>query len=381
MDNKERSTKTNDRDTSEDKRIVPVFVKYGIILVAIIVVITAGLFIYFNAAGGSVATIDGEKIGTDEFKYFLEVQKQTMYISALQVDPNISEETFWATKIGGEDAIEFAKKKAMDMIKDTKVQYIKAKDAKVSLTDDEIKALDNSIQTDIIDNMGEGNKIKANKVLQQEYGFSIDTLRNAQIQNYTVQNYRSQEINAIAVTEEDVDSYYAKNPEWFKEDSQFRKNAEEAVWARHILIMFGEEATQAEKDAAKKKAEDLIVRLKAGEEFTALVKENSEDPGSKDRGGDYVFGKGQMYPEFEKAAFALNPGQITETPVLSSSGYHILKLEEKYAQDEPVSLKCAKEYNEFGPDFLKYRVYLEKVAGWVKEAPFKLNEAAYNSVK
>lgn len=379
MDKKDKKSNNKGLQVSEDK--MPIFVKYGLIAVAVIVVIAIGLVILLNAES-VVATIDGQKITADEFKYQLEYHRQVMYSEAYLVDPTISEDTFWATKIGGEDAGEVAKKKALATLKDTKVQYIKAKEAKIDLTAEETKNLDDYIKKSIIDVYGEGNKIKANKAFEAEYGFDIDMLRKAQIQSYIVQKYQYQEIGAIADTDADVDKFYSSNPEWYKEDTQLRSGTEEAVWARHILVgNFTEDTTQEEKDAAKKNAEELTAKLKAGEDFTALVVENSEDPGSKDRGGDYMFGRAaSFYPEFKDAAFALEPGKFTEEPVETDVGYHIIKTEEKYAEGEPVSLKCAQEYYEYGTSFIKIKLYEQNLANWVKEAKFKVNDSIYESI-
>lgn len=96
------------------------------------------------------------------------------------------------------------------------------------------------------------------------------------------------------------------------------------VRARHILVKTKEEALA------------VIKELDEGKKFEDVAKEKSTDPGSGANGGDLgYFGPGQMVPEFEKAAFALEPGQYTKEPVQSQFGWHVIKVEDKRARQPP----------------------------------------------
>ena len=132
---------------------------------------------------------------------------------------------------------------------------------------------------------------------------------------------------------EDIEANYQRNLK-----TQFTHP--EQVRARHILIAVAADAAPAEAAAAKAKADDLLREVKAGGDFAKLAQQYSDDPGTKERGGDLgYFAKGEMVKPFEEAAFKLAPGQVTS--VQSEYGYHVLQLEEikKARQD---SLEQAK---------------------------------------
>jgi peptidyl-prolyl cis-trans isomerase D len=101
------------------------------------------------------------------------------------------------------------------------------------------------------------------------------------------------------------------------------------VKVRHILISVPKGADAKTDAAAKAKAEDVLKQLRAGGDWTAIAKKYSDDPGSKNTGGELGFLQhGVTVPEFDKTAFSLNPGQISD-PVKTQFGYHIIQTEEK----------------------------------------------------
>ena len=111
---------------------------------------------------------------------------------------------------------------------------------------------------------------------------------------------------------------------------------EKQVRARHILIKVASDADEATKQAARTKIDALLARAKAGDDFAALAKANSEDEGSAKKGGDLGFNpKGRMVKPFDEAQFALQPGQISDV-VESTFGYHIIKAEAVREGDVPV---------------------------------------------
>lgn len=121
---------------------------------------------------------------------------------------------------------------------------------------------------------------------------------------------------AGAVTDAEVKARYDE------EVGKFGDNME--VRARHILVETEDEAKA------------IIADLKGGGDFAKIAGEKSKDPGSAAQGGDLgYFSRGQMVPSFEEAAFTLEVGSITETPVKSDFGFHVIQVEDKRKQAPP----------------------------------------------
>ncbi len=143
-----------------------------------------------------------------------------------------------------------------------------------------------------------------------------------------VEEVVNREVRAtIPITPEQVQKFYDENPKRFEQP--------ETVRAAHILLTTVELASKQELPPDKQKAQRALIdallkRVRAGEDFGKLAKEFSQDPGSKERGGEYVFPRGQMAVEFETAAFSMSVGQISDV-VTTKFGYHIIKVLERNA--------------------------------------------------
>lgn len=161
-------------------------------------------------------------------------------------------------------------------------------------------------------------------------------------------------VSKVAVPEADIRAFYDKNPDKFKRD--------EAVKASHILLGVDSKASVDEKTKAREKAEKLRKELAGGADFATLAKGNSTCPSSQQGGDLGFFGKGQMVPSFEKAAFALKPGEISDV-VETQFGYHIIKLTEK----KPAELTEFKDAKGKIEEFLKGQKVNEAVQTYLAD--------------
>jgi peptidyl-prolyl cis-trans isomerase C len=164
-------------------------------------------------------------------------------------------------------------------------------------------------------------------------GMSPDKLRSRIYEQALSELVIDRELKAhVNVTDDEIRRFYEQNPAQFERPPRVR--------ASHILLSTKvaddphpnpgqrKNLPQSQLRARERLMEEILQRARDGEDFAELAREYSEDPGSKDTGGEYTFAKGDMVAEFEAAAFSLKPGQVSDI-VTTMFGFHIIKLHEK----------------------------------------------------
>ena len=164
-----------------------------------------------------------------------------------------------------------------------------------------------------------------------QMGYTEQLLRSEIKQNLAIQKLIEEEIaSKVALSDKELKKYYKNNTKEFETPAK--------VKARHILIKTESDASEADKKEAKQKIEAAQKRLEDGEKFAKVAKDASECPSSK-KGGDLgFFSKGRMVKGFEDAAFAMEPGEVSDI-VKTRFGYHLIKVEDK----KPASQKSFEE--------------------------------------
>ncbi len=166
----------------------------------------------------------------------------------------------------------------------------------------------------------------------------------------------------IKASDAEVEAYFKEHPEEFQEP--------ETVRASHILLRVNTDATPEIAAEKEKLAQSLLERMKKGETFADLAKSFSDDPESKEKGGDLgFFSRDRIVPEMADAAFLLKNGETSSAPVRSPFGWHLLKVTDRKAA-HPVTLAEARD---------QIRAYLE--ANKKREAASKLIADLHQSAK
>jgi peptidyl-prolyl cis-trans isomerase D len=244
---------------------------------------------------------DGKFIGQDAYVNFVEQLGISVSKFEEEVKDDIEIQRLQAL-VTGSVSVSDAAVKADTLKTGTKIKFdyatISAEDVKKSLnpTDADLQAF-----------------FKQNA---SRYATAIPETRKLQLFAFD-----SASLPKATVSDAAVQSYYNAHQDQYSVPA--------SVHARHILIAAPKTADAKTDAAAKAKAQDVLNQVKAGGDFAALAKKYSDDPGSKDKGGDLGMQPASMFvPVFSQAAMALNPGQ-TSGLVRSDFGYHIIQTIEK----------------------------------------------------
>jgi len=238
-----------------------------------------------------IATVNNRYITVTEFKERVNTTKK-QYANQMGVD-------FKTTN--GQNTYNDIKKKVVKELILTKIILQNADQEKIVVTDAMLEQQIAKIKKGSFHD----NEFEFKKALQKN-DLTESSLRKMMWERLMIQGYTEKLFEKnIKITEKYLrDSYEAQKKQYTKGES---------VEAAHILV----------KD--EKKAKEIRALLTKGEDFATLAKKYSIDPGSKTTGGQLgYFSEGQMVPEFEKAAFALKVGEISQ-PVKTNFGYHIIK--------------------------------------------------------
>jgi peptidyl-prolyl cis-trans isomerase C len=282
-----------------------------------------------------VATVDGTPISRAHFERTLNYAREQLSRTGRPVDDNEIRERALDQLIGSELLYEESKREGIS-IDDKTVDEKLAQWKKQFPSEEEYrKALEEA-------NLSE-ERMRA------------DIKKDLAIQKLIIDKF----VNKTTIPEKDMKDYYEKHPDMFKQPEQ--------VQASHILVKTSAEPTESEKEEALKKIREIQEKVKAGEDFAELAKAQSQCPSSA-KGGDLgYFGRGQMVPPFEKAAFSMKPGEVSDV-VTTQFGFHLIKVTDK----KPETTVPYDEMKDRISQFLKQ----EKVQKEVKELVDKLREKA-----
>lgn len=288
--------------------------KSAIKWIAAIVVICV-VFVFLGSINGlnvtrTAITVGDNEITEQEYKFYVEAIKMQALSEQNLADEAAAKDFLKNGMIEGKIASDYIKEKALEQVLRNEIAVVKAKEAGISLTDEER----NQART----TEGMDETIKA-------YGVSKDVYADIMEKSQLVSKYYSY------VLSQEPEKFSVANEELTAEINK------EYALVQHVLVMNkpegSEEVDENYAKDAKAKAEDVLKKATAGEPFENLIKEYNEDPGMESNPQGYLInksgytadGQSQMVAEFTEGAFAVAAGEVNPSLVESEYGWHIIK--------------------------------------------------------
>ncbi len=251
------------------------------------------------SAAGKAAVVNGTTITESELDVEAGRYQQQFQLRGQNLNP---------------EQVAALKKKVLESLINRELLFQESKKQGIKISDNDVTAQINEVKSKLPNEMDYSAMLEKLKV--SESNFKAQIGKDMAIQRLVQQEYAGK----VSVTPDESKAFYDSHPDLFK--------TPEMVRASHILIKADQNAAQADKDKARQKLVDIEKRIKKGEEFGKVAKEVSECPSSAKEGDLDFFAQGQMVPEFDKAAFALKPGQVSDI-VQTQFGYHLIKVTDK----------------------------------------------------
>jgi parvulin-like peptidyl-prolyl isomerase len=219
----------------------------------------------------------------------------------------------------------------------------------------EIKDIEKQVQ-EKIDDLRKKYKDEEhfNKMLKRKKSTQKDLRKRIRDNIYLTEYLKKQGIVDPEIPEEEIKKYYEVNKRSFK-----RK---ESVEVSHILIKVDQSATPEQKEEAREKAEKIRKEVRDGKDFAEMAREHSNDGAAPGGGNLGYIHKRYMPPEFDKAAFSLDTGEISDV-IQTKHGHHIIKVTGK----KPAGITPYPEVKDFIRKYLQEGKYKEKLAAHMKE--------------
>ena len=276
-----------------------------------------------------------------------------------QAIPLIRKMVMESSDRSGAPRVDDTQKQVLERLIDQRLQLQEARNQGITTSAAEVDAY--------IEDLKNKANVKSDEEFQKllaKEGLALPKLRKDVEDHLTLLKIVGKEVRSkIIISEQEVRKAYEDEIDQFVEPSQVR--------LRYILIALPEDASPEVTSQEKKKAEEVLLKLKKGEDFSQAAKENSMGP-MAETGGDIGYvKKGELHPDVDKVAFSLREGQISDIIPLPS-GFVIIKVEERRTPFRP--------YVEVA-DQIREKVYAKKVEETYQEWTRMLRTKAYIEIK
>jgi len=287
----------------------------------------------------AVAIVNGQNITLENYQKLLYLNKSSM--------ESYYGSDIWSKKMeDGKTYSDTLKEMVLQTMIGSEVIYQQAEKDKVIPTDKQVQDQINSFNESTKNNSEYQEQLK-------KMGINEDFLKFQFTRDLANTNLQKKFEEDTKISETEMKKYYEDNKKSFYTDS---------VTASHILLKTqdseGKELSAEKKKEAKKKAQEALAKVKSGEDFAKVAKKYSQDSSASNGGELGTFGRGQMVSEFEKAAFNMKKGEISDI-VETEYGYHIIKVTGRVDKQE--TYNDVKDKIKTALAGQKYTEYVEKL--------------------